>query len=141
MKKIEGNPEFNKILALYFLLVVLFGGFYFYLSYTQNHGIYFGDKKISNDFGGFLEAEYFSFVTSTSLGYGDIRPVGLSRFLAISEVILSLLLFGILISKLLNTKQEKILEELYEVSFQERFNRIMVGLYNFRSEMDRIVIK
>ncbi|WP_370880729.1 potassium channel family protein [Variovorax paradoxus] len=30
-----------------------------------------------------LEAAYFSFVTFTSLGYGDLSPIGFGRFVAV----------------------------------------------------------
>ncbi len=45
-----------------------------------------------NDFGSCL---YFSVVTFTSLGYGDIFPVGWGRALACTEVVLGLSLFGV----------------------------------------------
>jgi len=40
------------------------------------------------------DALYFSFVTITTLGYGDIQPVGLARLLAATEAVWGLL-FGI----------------------------------------------
>ncbi|PUZ92369.1 potassium transporter Kef, partial [Vibrio vulnificus] len=36
----------------------------------------------------FLNAVYFSVVTFTTLGYGDISPVGLARFIAALEAFL-----------------------------------------------------
>jgi hypothetical protein len=48
----------------------------------------------------FGDALYFSIVTETTLGYGDIRPVGFSRALASCEVLLGLLLAGVLIAKI-----------------------------------------
>ena len=59
--------------------------------------------KIGNDIPqdfGFLEGLYFSIVTTSSLGYGDIRPVGVSRILATVQVILGLSLIGIIIAVL-----------------------------------------
>jgi hypothetical protein len=34
---------------------------------------------------GFGEAFYFSGITFTTIGYGDIAPIGFARFLAVSE--------------------------------------------------------
>lgn len=132
------NLGFSRILTGYLVLILLFAVIYFLLSGTTNNGIYKRDTQVIEKIDGFGDAIYFSFVTSTSLGYGDIVPKGLSRIFAISEVFSSLIIFGVLISKLLNEKQEKILQELYEVSFQERFNRILIGLYNFRAETESI---
>ena len=47
-----------------------------------------------------LDATYFSITTETTLGFGDLRPVGLSRFLSCSQVLLGLLLAGITIAKI-----------------------------------------
>lgn len=47
-----------------------------------------------------LDAFYFSITTETTLGLGDIRPVGLSRFLACFQVLLGLLLAGVTIAKI-----------------------------------------
>lgn len=136
MKKLS----FNSILTFYFLLILVFSLLFFILSSSSNgDGIYNGDQRISQGINGYIEALYFSFVTSTSLGYGDITPLGISRLLSIIEVFVSLIIFGVLVSKLLYRKQDMILEELYKVSSQERFTRIISGLYNFRAEIDRII--
>ena len=46
---------------------------------------------------GFGDAIYWSFVTATTVGYGDYRPArGLSRFLAILIAVHGLILFAIL---------------------------------------------
>lgn len=139
LEKIMGNVDFVRLLVIYFLLIIVFATIFFLLSFTANQGIHDENGKIPLDFNGYMESVYFSFVTSTSLGYGDIHPLGLSRFFSIVEVIVSLIIFGVLISKLLTIKQEKILDELYEVSFQERITRVTSGLYNFRAEIDRIL--
>lgn len=136
-KRIRGSG-IVKLLVLYFIIIILFAGSYFLLSMVSEEGIYSQDQKIKNDISGAVDSLYFSFVTSTSLGYGDITPRGISRGLAVVEVLVSLVIFGIIVSKLLSRNQEKILEELYEVSFQERFTRIISGLYDFRAEIDRI---
>jgi hypothetical protein len=131
--------DFDWILLLYIVIVFAFGTIFFILSFTEHHGIHNADIRINQDINGYLDAIYFSFVTSTSLGYGDIYPSGFSRFFAVIEVAISLFVFGILISKLFSLKQEQILTELYDVSFQDRVTRTITGLYNFRAEVNSIV--
>ena len=131
----------SKILIGYLIIIIVFGTSFFLLSLTENDGIYTEGQKVSNDVNGYLDSLYFSFVTSTSLGYGDIRPKGISRGLSIIEVCVSLVILGVLVSKLIYKEQDEILKELYDVSFQERYNRIIVGLYNFSAEIDRIITK
>src|SRR3989338_3250954 len=139
--KFLNNSKFSILFYAYFIIILAFGALFFLLSSTEDHGIYRDNLKISSDARGFFDALYFSFVTSTSLGYGDIKPLGLSRIFSIVEVIISLMIFGVLLSKLLSANQERILEELYDVSFQERYTRIVSGLYNFRAEIEIMIGK
>ena len=107
----------SKILIGYLIIIIVFGTSFFLLSLTENDGIYTEGQKVSNDVNGYLDSLYFSFVTSTSLGYGDIRPKGISRGLSIIEVCVSLVILGVLVSKLIYKEQDEILKELYDVSF------------------------
>ena len=61
----------------------------------------------------FLDALYFSVVTLSSLGYGDIRPQGITRLFAGAEVVLGLAFFGIIVAKISSAKQDYILRRLY----------------------------
>lgn len=45
----------------------------------------------------FCHSFYFSAITFTSLGYGDIIPIGFGRILVIWEIILGLLMYGVVI--------------------------------------------
>jgi len=47
--------------------------------------------------GNFLEALYFSTVTFTTLGYGDIRPEGISRLLAGTEAVVGIFTISLFI--------------------------------------------
>ncbi len=139
MKDLIRNSSFRTISLFYVALILFFGTLFFVLTSVPGQGLVSNQQPISSDIGGYSESIYFSFVTSTSLGYGDIRPLGVSRALSVIEVMVSLVIFGILISKLLYANQDKILEELYKVSFEERFTRIISGLYGFRAELDGLI--
>lgn len=61
----------------------------------------------------FLDSLYFSVVALSSLGFGDIRPLGLSRLLAGAEVIVGLSFFGIMVAKISSVRQDYILRRMY----------------------------
>lgn len=61
----------------------------------------------------FLDSLYFSVVSLSSLGFGDIRPLGFSRFLAGAEVIIGLSFFGIMVAKISSVRQDYILRRMY----------------------------
>ena len=46
------------------------------------------------------DAVYFSFITWTTVGYGDLTPIGYGKFLAAIEGFISLIFMGLLIAKL-----------------------------------------
>ena len=53
-----------------------------------------------------IDYVYFSVITFTSLGYGDIHPEGVvGKILASTEIILGLIMFGVLLSFLGNRFQ------------------------------------
>lgn len=66
------------------------------------------------------DALYFSVVTLTSLGYGDIRPAGIARVLAGAEVVLGLSFFGVIVAKISSVKQDYILRRMYYADLIDR---------------------
>ena len=69
--------------------VWLFAFLYYFLLPLENTGEVIGE--FSNTV---LDCAYFSFVNYTSLGYGDIVPVGHIRFTAGSEALTGLVLIA-----------------------------------------------
>ena len=54
---------------------------------------------------------------------------------------IGLIIWGVVISKLIGVKQEVILEEVYDISYEELLDRQRSGLYLFRSDINRVVEK
>lgn len=87
------------------------------------------------------DSVYFSFVTATTTGFGDIIPFGLFKFIALFEVVFGLMLLAVVTSKLVSIKQDVILSGLYEFSLNEKANRLRASLLLFRQNLDRIIVK
>jgi hypothetical protein len=77
------------------------------------------------DFGSCL---YFSVVTFTSLGFGDLRPVGYGRMLAGLEVVVGLTFFGLAVAKLSSYKQSYLLNQLYARDIQGKLDQFAMNL-------------
>ena len=98
------------------LLVVYAVGYWALASAGEAHGLVAADSGAVS----FLDSLYFSVVTLTSLGYGDIQPHGLSRLLASTEVIVGLSFFGVMIAKISSVKQDYILRRMYYADLIDR---------------------
>ncbi|MBS3122129.1 two pore domain potassium channel family protein [Candidatus Woesearchaeota archaeon] len=133
--------NFVNILFIWIVIISFFGLIFFvssteisYLNYTNNNNN--NNSKVIN----IGEMIYFSFVTSTTAGYGDITPKGFFKVIAIVEIILGLMLLALVTSKLVSIKQDVILGEMYEISLSERVNRLRSSLLLFRQNINRAII-
>jgi hypothetical protein len=70
------------ILATHVVEVWIFGAAYYWLTITPQHGALLAQHAI-----GLLDAVYFSAVSYTTLGIGDIVPAGAIRFLVGTEAL------------------------------------------------------
>ncbi len=129
----------GQLLASWFAIVALCGLVYWLTGVLGHPGLKAGQVTIAGDLQGLVSAVYFSFVTVTSLGYGDIVPVGLTaRPLAIAEAATGLLIFGALIAKFVSRRQEELVREIHSVTFEERLDRVQTNLHLVLSELQAI---
>ena len=77
------------LFAYFFLIILLFGQIY------QNIGGIVDDS--GNSVTDTFTCIYFSIVTFTTLGYGDLHPVGTARAIAAAEALLGYMCMGLLI--------------------------------------------
>lgn len=127
---------FKQILLLWILIVVVFGLFYFYFMRDRAMLFYIREgKSIDNLF----DSIYFSFVTATTTGFGDIIPLGLFKIVAIIEVLLGFILLAVVTSKLVSIKQDVILTEIYEISYNERINKLRSSLLLSRQNLGNLI--
>jgi len=132
------NLTFFHIFLAWALVIVIFGLIYYFLPNSFSYLLYsINEEKVSS----LYDSVYYSFITATSTGFGDIIPYGIFKVISIVEVIFGLLLLAFVTSKLVSIKQNVILDEIYEMSFNERLSRLRASLLLFRQNLNRIVGK
>jgi hypothetical protein len=111
---------------------------YWLLSLTTIGGLREGARPIEGGLRGLLTAVYFSFVTATSVGFGDVTPLGPVRALAIAEAVVGLLVFGAVVSKLVSRKQEQVVSEIHRIAFEDRLENVQTDLHFVLMELQTI---
>lgn len=130
------KANFKAIFAVWIAITIIFGLVYFFLANPVSHLEYsLNHYQVTS----ITDTIYFSFVSGTTTGFGDIVPVGGFKLIAVIQVIVGLLLLALVTSRLVSIKQNAILSELYNISFKERINRLRSSLLLFRQSIDRIV--
>lgn len=123
-------------LFLLWIGAILLSGLGYWLgALFGEHGLVEAGRPVGADLNGFGSALYFSFVTATSIGYGDIVPLGGARVIAIAEAITALLIFGAVVAKFVSHRQEELVSEIHRVTFEERLDRIETNLHMVISEL------
>ncbi len=123
-------------LFLIWIGAVLLGGFGYWLgALVGEHGLIEAGVPVGTGLSGLASALYFSFVTATSVGYGDIVPVGIARAIAVVEAVAALLIFGAVVAKFVSHRQDELVAEIYRVTFDERLDRVQSNLHAVISEL------
>ena len=103
----QGKVHLNIIigsLSLYLLLGLIWTIFYLFLLEIDPNAL--SNIEASNWQERFPVVTYYSFVTLTTLGYGDILPTNtLSQFFATMEAIVGVFYMAIIVASLINTKE------------------------------------
>ena len=116
-------------------MILLSGSCYWVGALIGDHGLIEAGHPVGADLKGFGSAIYFAFVTATSVGYGDIVPVGGARAIAVIEAITALLIFGAVVAKFVSHRQDVLVSEIHRVTFEERLDRVQTNLHMVISEM------
>ncbi len=103
-KKMFVLEIFLTFMIVYSILIIGFGLVYFILSFS---GDVFIDQQKTDDasLNRLLTSIYFSGVTLLTIGYGDVSPVGVVRFLAVIQAMLGYALPSLLVLRLLEMYQ------------------------------------
>lgn len=124
-----------QLFMVWIATVVLCGLAYWTGALLGDHGLLEGGAAVGTDVRGLGSALYFSFVTATSLGYGDIVPVGVARVIAVTEAVAELLIFGAVIAKFVSHHQDELVREIHRITFDERLDRVQSNLHSVILEL------
>ena len=123
--------SFPGYFLFFFILILCFG--FVYSLMPEDHGVV---PKESANFGSDLfHGIYFSVVTITSLGYGDLKPEGLSRLFAGFQVVLGLTVIGLMIGKLTSVRVSHFVSSLYASDVKRNLTKFSS---NFSADSENI---
>jgi hypothetical protein len=124
------------LFRLWMQIVVGCGVAYWLLAWwSPRFALMTNGEPVASGLRGFLPAIYFSAVTATSIGYGDIVPAGAARVLAVAEGIAGLILFGCVVSKFVSRRQDQLIGEIHRIAFEDRLGRVRTNLLLVRTEL------
>ncbi len=86
-------------------------------------------------------AVYFSIITATSTGYGDIVPLGFSKTLASIQSISSLFIFAVLVGKLVSQQQEIAVKQMHRLTYEDVLHNTREGFFIIRKDFDHTIGK
>lgn len=100
------RATYLELFLFWILLNVAFASAYFLLSiYHPAHGITLpATHTLTEDL---YDSVYFSVTTVTTLGYGDILPLGLSKSLAMIQASVGVMIFTVFVGKMVSEGQKQ----------------------------------
>ena len=138
MVRLLDETSLLALLVIFAALIMTFGVFYTVMTPSENGVMHSTELKDFNFYNGL----YFSIVTVSSLGYGDMYPVGWSKIAATAEVILGLGFIGIMLAKLTSRPLTHLVSRIFVSSTRDRLKEFEVvynkSLNNFRSLLGAI---
>lgn len=137
------NLSYTTLFIIWASMAIVFAVAYWGLSY-MGAGLEHAPTSLANIADPamrFANALYYSIITATSTGYGDITPEGFSKVLASIQSISALLVFAIFVTKLVSHQQEMTLTEVHRLTFEDVFHNTREGMYIARKDFDHIMHK
>jgi len=130
-----GDQSVGALFGLWITLVIVCAVVYWLLGWSSRSALVTGSGPIGTGVRGLLAAFYFSSVTATSVGYGDIVPQGAARLISAVEAVAGLVIFGCVVSKFVSRRQEELIGEIHHIAFEERLGRVRTNLLLVRAEL------
>lgn len=124
-------------LGLITLLIWVIATIYFSVMTYQGHGMDI-EIKCLEPIDSALSAMYFSAVTLTTLGYGDISPLGSGRIVAILLAITGFTIVAILIGKVSSERQSSLLLLLHTSDVERRMSSFVKEIDEYIEEVETL---
>ena len=152
LRPLGSDPEVNRILRIVDQLTIrqwgltwvsfIFGsGLVYWLASVAGHPVLkYREGFVPSGLRGFADSLYFSAVTASTVGYGDITPVGWARWIATAEAVSGVILVGVLISKMVSSHQERLIRETHDLTVRERLGRIQTSLHLLVNEFQSMAM-
>ncbi|MFB4170012.1 potassium channel family protein [Virgibacillus sp. JSM 102003] len=97
---------FYTLLIIYLIVIIGFGLIYFILSINNILLVENGELRKVSIIGSAIHSIYFSGVTLLTIGYGDITPIGIGRFIALIQALIGYILPTAFVLRLVQSNQE-----------------------------------
>ncbi|MDD1004968.1 potassium channel family protein [Pseudomonas sp. TNT2022 ID642] len=127
----QRNKLALKLLTILAVVILIFAAAYFFLSQQPNTGLSKDEKHIA----GVWDCIYFSVVTITTLGYGDLAPTGVTRLLAALEALFGLIFAGYSISQVMSLRQETLIEYLTSERIKSNYNKCIEDIIDAKEQI------
>lgn len=132
------NATYAELFLLWMLLNIFCAAWYFELGaiHSVSSPTHLADMSTWDRL---FNSIYFSVMTATSVGYGDIVPVGFSKILAMVQSIVALMIFAIFVTKLVSRRQDKMMDDMHRMSSESIFHSLRQGLFIVRKDFDTLI--
>lgn len=137
--EVLSSLPYSTLFGIWLLLALFFATAYFGLTYANGGAHAPTGMQDFTMIERFFNSLYFSIITATSTGYGDITPQGFSKVLASLQSISALLVFAIFVTKLVSHHQEITLTEVHRLTFEDVFHNTREGMFICRKDFDHII--
>ena len=132
---VDESPLWSWI-AAFLAIIVVFGFLYTYLS-PLGHGMVDANDVVQDV--DFWRGLYFSVVTISSLGYGDVHPAGAAKALAGVQVLLGLGFIGVIIAKLTSKPLSHLVSRLFVSETKRQLNHFKILFDTRRSDLNALL--
>jgi hypothetical protein len=137
LEKLTALP-YSALFSVLAIMVVGFGFTYWVLSFLNPEHSITGLQGM-DPLPRFGNSIYFSTVTTTTVGYGDMVPLGFSKALAAIEAALGFFMLAVFVTKLVSFKTEIATQEVHTLMFENKFHHTREGLFTTRKDFDSII--